>query len=134
MSEGSLNGKVISEIGVSMAVERLLRAGFQVAVPIVDDGYDLLAFSGRRFWRIQVKATAISTCKRNRSRIRIGRGKRRTGRYTAADVDAFVVVNIATNVVMCVPIADAIGKSHLNWSSAHKYGDLCLLRSIPPLK
>ena len=69
-SNGRLDGRYISEIGVSVAVERLLRDGYQVALPIIDDGYDLLAFCGRRYWRIQVKATACDT--KNRYRIRIG--------------------------------------------------------------
>jgi hypothetical protein len=125
------HGKVISEIGVAMAVERLLRAGFLVAVPIVDDGYDLLAFDSRRYWRIQVKASA-STGKWSRTRIRISCGKKKNVRYCPKHVDAFIAVNITTHVVMCVPVSATNGRSRLNWSEADRWQDMGVLRTIKP--
>ena len=114
-----------------MAVERLLRAGFHVAVPIVDDGYDLLAFDNRRCWRIQVKAS--SSRGRNKSRIRIRRGSRRQAAYDPRHVDAFILVNIRTNAVLCIPVASASGRLYACWSSADKWSDIGVLRSIPCL-
>lgn len=132
-SEGARDGRYVCEIGMSMAVERLLRSGFQVALPIIDDGYDLLALEGRRCWRIQVKATARVSGK-NRSRVRIGRGGRKHLRYEASQVDAFVVANISTGVVLCVPFTKAAGRSWLSFSIGDQYADFSLLRRIKPHK
>lgn len=128
MCDGALSGNVIAEIGVAVAVERLLRAGFHVAVPIVDDGYDLLAFAGRRHWRIQVKASASRAS--NKRRIRIGRGSSKVARYSPRHVDAFIAVNIRTNVVMCVPVSETAGRVWLNWSESSRWSDMGVLRRI----
>lgn len=127
-SEGPLDGRVIGEIGVAMAVERLLRAGYLVAFPIVDDGYDLLAFDDRRCWRIQVKATASD--KQDHKRIRITKGSRRRERYEASSVDAFVLVNTRTNVVACIPVAATNGRRWFRWAHAPKWQDMGVLRRI----
>jgi hypothetical protein len=132
MSEGSPDERFISQIGVAMAVERLLRAGFYVAVPIVDDGYDLLACDARRCWRIQVKAS--SSRGRNKSRIRIGRGSAKSQRYDPRHVDAFVLCNIRTGVVLCVPVAATNGGRWMSWHAADKWSDMAVLRSIPRMK
>lgn len=127
-SDGTLDGKVVGEIGVAMAVERLLRNGYSVAIPIVDDGYDLLAFDGRRHWRIQVKATGSEG--KNRTRIRIGRGRNKCASYCPKHVDAFIVVNIRTHIAMCVPVAKAAGRSWLNFSAHHLWSDFGVLRKL----
>lgn len=121
------DGRFVAEIGVSMAVERLLRAGYHVARPVVDDGYDLVAFLGRRHWRIQVKATA--TRGRNRSRIRIRRGSKKATPYSPKHVDAFVLVHTGTGAVLCVPVAHAKG-SWFPFRSIDTYADFGILRSI----
>lgn len=122
------NGSVTCEIGLAMAVERLLRDGFAVAVPLVDDGYDLIAFAGRRYWRIQVKATASQGG--NAGRIRIARGKGKKLRYCPTQVDAFVCVNVRTRVLMCVPVASTGGRPWLNWSDAPRWADFGVLRRL----
>jgi len=131
MSNGMLAGKVIAEIGVAIAVERLLRAGFGVAVPIVDDGYDLLAFAGRRYWRIQVKASECRS-RRNGSRIRITRGGQRKchQRYCPESVDAFIAVNTRTHDVMCVPVAATNGRAWLTWREGSRWSDMGVLHRI----
>lgn len=111
-----------------MAVEQLLRAGFHVAVPIVDDGYDLLAFDNRLCWRIQVKASASRG--RNRSRIRIGRGIAKRNTYDPRHVDAFILVNIRTRAIMCIPVPETRGRTWACWSAVDKWGDVGVLRSI----
>lgn len=121
------DGRVIAEIGVAMAVERLLRAGFHVAIPIVDDGYDLLAFDARRYWRIQVKATAAQG-KWSRTRVRIISAD--YGRYNPKHVDAFIAVNTTKHIVMCVPVSATNGRRWLNWSEAPKWQDMAVLRRI----
>jgi hypothetical protein len=128
MSEGSPDERFVSQIGVAMAVERLLRAGFHVAVPIVDDGYDLLACDVRRCWRIQVKAS--SSRGRNRSRIRIGRGQSKREAYDPRHVDAFVLVNTRTSAVMCVPVSETHGRKWFSWLAADKWSDMGVLRRI----
>lgn len=122
-------GSATAEIGVAMAVERLLRAGFRVAVPIVDDGYDLLALDSRRMWRIQVKASA-SLGKWSRTRVRISCGKRRSKRYCPKQVDAFIAVNTTKHIVMCVPVSVTNGRRWINWSEADRWKDMGVLRRI----
>lgn len=122
------DGRVVCEIGIAMAVERLLREGFAVAIPLVDDGYDLLAFQERQYWRLQVKAT--STAGPNRSRIRLLRGAKKSQHYCPKHVDAFVLVNINTRAVACVPVAVTAGRSWFNWSDAHRFADFGVLRRI----
>jgi len=126
---GVLDGRFVGEIGIAVAVERLLRAGYYVALPIVDDGYDLIAFDDRRsYWRIQVKATGTNG--QNRNRIRIGRGKCKTKRYCSKHIDAFICVNARTGVVMCVPTTSVNGRGWLCWSEARKFADFDVLRRI----
>lgn len=122
------DGRVTCEIGIAMAVESLLRAGFAVAVPLVDDGYDLIAFSNRRYWRLQVKASAARG--KNGSRIRIVRGRRKVERYCSRHVDAFVCVNTRTRAVLCVPVASTDSRAWVNWSDAHRWGDFGVLHRI----
>lgn len=126
--EGALGGKVIGEIGVAMAVERLLRSGYAVAIPIVDDGYDLLAFDGRRYWRLQVKATASQG--RNGYRVRIGRGRNKRTAYCPTLVDAFVAVHTRDNIVMCVPVAVACRRAWISFRQHAKWSDFGVLRRI----
>lgn len=118
---------------MSMAVEQLLRSGFQVALPIIDEGYDILALDGRKCWRIQVKATA-RTAGKNCSRVRIMRGHNKQLRYEASQVDAFVIANITSGVLMCVPFSKAAGRSWINLSAGDKYADFSILRTVKPSK
>lgn len=124
----AIDGRVTCEIGIAMAVERLLRDGFAVAVPLVDDGYDLLAFDQRRCWRLQVKASASRGT--NRYRIAIGRGKNRTLRYSPRHVDAIVCVNVRTREMLCVPVSRVRGRSYLRWAECRKWGDFRVLHGI----
>lgn len=126
--DGALDGKVIGEIGVAMAVERLLRDGYAVAIPIVDDGYDLIAFDGRRYWRVQVKATAATGS--NGYRVRIGRGRNKRAAYCPKHVDAFIAVHIRKNIVMCVPVAVAVRGSWISFCQHEKWSDFGILRRI----
>ena len=127
MRKEASDGRFIAEIGIAIAVEHLLREGFHVAIPVIDDGYDLLAFSGRRCWRIQVKAT--SSTGRNGSRIRVRRGAKKAGRYSPRDVDAFVLIHTSHRTVLCVPVSHVTG-SWVTFSSLKNYSDIGLLRSI----
>lgn len=122
----------MSEIGVAMAVEQLLRAGFHVAVPIVDDGYDLLAFDNRRCWRIQVKAS--SSRGQNHYRVPLRRGGTKRSIYDPRHVDAFVLCNTRTKTVMCVPVAETHGRKWMAWRNADKWSDMGVLRRIRSLK
>jgi hypothetical protein len=127
MQHGRLEGNVVAEIGVAIAVEHLLRAGFLVAVPIVDDGYDLLAFSGRRCWRLQVKATSMESGRSPRVCVR--RGARKRIEYSARHVDAFIGVHVTRRLVVCVPVASCRGKSWI-YLRKHAHGDFSSLQRI----
>jgi len=122
------DGRVVGEIGVAMAVEHLLRAGFSVAVPLVDDGYDLLAFHERRYWRLQVKASASAGD--NHRRIRITRGKGKVLRYCHTHVDAFLCVNTRTRDIMCIPVESVADRTWVSWSDAPRWRDLGVLHRI----
>jgi hypothetical protein len=125
----SRDGRVICEIGIAVAVERLLRAGYDVAVPLVDYGYDLLAFSDRRHWRIQVKASSALSVG-NGNRIRLRRGKDGKGTYCPTEVDAFILVNVTSGAVACIPVAATKGRKWLGWRAAEKWSDISVLRKI----
>jgi hypothetical protein len=125
----SRDGRVICEIGIAVAVEKLLRAGYEVAVPLVDYGYDLLAFSNRRHWRIQVKASsALSVA--NHNRIRLRRGKGGKGTYCPTEVDAFILVNVRSGTVACIPVAATNGRKWIGWRAAEQWSDLSIIRTI----
>jgi hypothetical protein len=96
-------------------------------MPIIDDGYDLIAFSGRRAWRIQVKATSSDGA--NRSRISVRRGRKKQTRYTAKEVDAFILVHTGTRTVLCVPVSEARGP-YVCFSTAKRYSDFGILRTL----
>lgn len=123
-----ISPKATGQIGVARAVEQFLLAGFCVAVPMLDEGYDLLVGDGGRWWRVQVKTTSSSAGGRHRNRIDISRS--RACLYTTEIVDAIVAVHLRTGVSMCVPMAVAAGRRYLNWSSAKQWSDFGKLRSV----
>ena len=128
--DGSLCEKTIGEIGVAIAVQRLLLAGYSVAVPLVDHGYDLLAFEERgRSWRIQVKATAGT---RNRVNIRCGRKSLK--RYTPNDIDAIVAVHVLRGDALCVPVAGIAGRSNIGFATSAQFCDFSVLRRAKRLR
>lgn len=125
------DGQRVSQIGMAIAVERLLRGGFAVAVPLMDEGYDLLAFHGRKFWRIQVKATSCSG--KNRRRVALSCGYGRRGRYKDdGSVDAFIAVHVRTGAFVCMSIKEVAGRSWINFSAAATHGDVSALLKIKP--
>lgn len=113
-----------------MAVERLLRSGFNVAIPIIDEGYDILATIGRKCWRIQVKATADTGPCGYRVGIRCGGARR--ARYKPGAVDAFVAVHIGRGHAMLVPARDREGRAWIGFAERHRYGDFRKLKNIRP--
>tara|TARA_R100000808_G_scaffold15629_1_gene35975 strand:+ start:4047 stop:4481 length:435 start_codon:yes stop_codon:yes gene_type:complete len=69
---------------------RLLDHGFSVSWPVGDnDCYDLIADSGSRLTRIQVKSS--STKQKGTFHVVFGHGKKKVP-YTASDIDYFAVV------------------------------------------
>jgi hypothetical protein len=116
----------VAELGVSIAVEHLLRDGFMVAIPIVDDGCDLLAYDERRCWRLQVKATGAAGGEQYAIRIR--RGRRRRNEYGPSVVDAFIGVHIDRRQVVCIPVRDAAHTTYFAFSRAS--GGVSALRNI----
>jgi hypothetical protein len=122
-----LSSNATGQIGVARAVEQFLRAGFVVAVPLLDEGYDLLVGDAGRWWRVQVKTTSSDGGTR-RNRIDISRS--RFNRYTTQIVDAIVAVHLRTGAIMCVPMSVAAGRRYLNWSAAREWSDFGKLRSV----
>jgi hypothetical protein len=117
------------QIGVARAVEQFLQAGFCVATPMLDEGYDLLVGADGRWWRVQVKATSSVTGGVRRNRIDVSRTRGRS-LYTTDIVDAIVAVHLRTGLIMCVPMAVASGRRYLNWSMAAQWSDFGKLRSV----
>ena len=120
--------KYICEVGVLMASEILMRAGFNVAKPVIDEGYDLLAIDGRCHWRIQVKATAG---RQARNRIRIMKGARKQAYYHPDEIDAIMAINVKTGQVVCIPYSKTKGKRWLAFKANEHYDDPAILRGIP---
>jgi len=128
--DGSLCAKTIGEIGVAIAVQRLLLAGYSVAVPLVDHGYDLLAYVERgRSWRIQVKATGGP---RNRVHVRCGFRSRK--RYTPDDIDAVVAVHVLRGDALCVPVTGIAGRSTIGFGTSAQFTDFGILRRAKRLR
>lgn len=97
-----------------MAAEALLRSGFQVMVPLVDTGFDLLATKDGTNWRIQVKST--SSDGKNRSRVRIRRGAANNQTYTSEHCDAVVAVHTTKRLVVCMTLKQLNGRAWINFS------------------
>jgi hypothetical protein len=97
-----------------MAAEALLREGFQVSLPLVDTGYDLLAIKGASLWRIQVKAT--SSQGRNKSRVRARRGAGNKMTYTDDQCDAIVAVHTTRRAIACMTLQQLKGRSWINFA------------------
>lgn len=113
-----------------MAVERLLRAGFNVAMPIIDEGYDILATHGRKVWRLQVKATGCES--KHGRRVCIVRGKTHRELYDNTQVDAFIAVHTSRGYAMCVPFEDRRNRRWINFSERDRYSDFSLLHKVKP--
>lgn len=121
----------VSQIGHACAVEALLREGFNVATPVVDMGYDLLAIDPTgRCWRIQVKAATARAGTRSNRRIHLTRGWRRNKEYDASHIDAFLLVNLRTRDVLCLPVREAEGRRYIAWDRAASHGGVTALRRL----
>lgn len=131
MRHGALPSNVVAEIGIAMAVDRLLRSGFSVAIPIVDEGYDLLASEGRTTWRIQVKATGLR--EGGGRRVRAYRGHWHDTAYCPSLVDAFVALHVTDHLALCIPTRAVTGR-WIYFRKYRSYTDFGVLRSIKPHK
>lgn len=126
--QGRLSSKVVSAMGIAIATEKLLAAGFGVAVPVVDDGYDLLVYRGRRVWRVQVKATACSS----RFRVDARCGKDKLQRYCPTRVDALVGVHVIRRDCICVPMRWLTEKTMVAFSTFSDFHDFSALKAARP--
>lgn len=135
MDEGRLDGARVCEIGMAMAVEHLLRSGFAVAIPIVDEGYDLLVSLGRRHWRVQVKST--SSDGPNGYRVRLSRGSGRRSKYKHdGTVDAFIAVHVDRDAIVCMSSKEAAGRNWLSFTDDRRrtHGGVSHLRDVPEFR
>ena len=104
----------IGQVGVYMTVATLLRTGYQVAEPLLDTGHDLVAYEGRKFWRVQVKS---HRGKRKHDLVRLQRGKDKSGRYCMETADAIAVCDIESGLVRFAPIQAVTGRSAISINS-----------------
>lgn len=107
LSEGSRSyASAVGEAGTLLCQHHLIMHGFNVAVPVVPDGTDLLAYDRGRVWQIQVKTTEDCSAGKRfdlRDRPRLGRARpiRRSKRYQY--IDAFMFACLSTRSIWCVP-------------------------------
>lgn len=92
-----MNGATVSAIGVAMAQQKLIAAGFGVAVPLVQEPWDLLVYRRRRVWRVEVKSTS------SKRSVDCRRGHDKRLRYSPQHVDAVVGVHVVTGQMVWVP-------------------------------
>lgn len=104
------------QIGVQIAAAALLRHGWEVAVPLVDTGHDLIAYEGSEgHMRVQVKSHS-GTTKQKLVRLQRTQNNIRTG-YPEGMVDAVAVCNIAIGAVAFAPMRSLAGKTCVSFSS-----------------
>jgi len=108
-----VNQRVVGEIGRLLVAAEILGAGYSVAAPEIDIGYDLLAISPGGVWRIQVKSRATV---RSPGRFPL-HGKsicRRKGirSYTASEIDAFAFCCLETREFWFVPFSSVNPQSY----------------------
>lgn len=121
------NPATISAMGVALAQQRLLEAGFGVAVPVVREPWDLLVYRKRRVWRVEVKATATDM------RVDCRRGHDKRLHYCPQRVDAVCGVHVVKGMVVFVPTRWLNGRRSLYFSlfKDFSHSDM-LLRCKPP--
>lgn len=107
----------VGQIGVQLAAAELLREGWEVAVPLVDTGHDLVAYEGSdRHIRVQVKSSSGDT---KQKVFRVQRQGKGGGKRLYEDdvVDAVAVCNLSIGEVSFVPMKSLNGKSSIAFSS-----------------
>ena len=114
MPKHEIDHRAVGQIGLLMAAQELMKAGYQVSLPMVDVGYDLIAMKDGRTWRIQVKATA--RCGARSNRVRAKHGRTNSLSYTSEHCDAIVAVHVLKNLVACMTLGTLNGR---RWISFH---------------
>lgn len=85
-----IRNDVTGKIGELQVAAELLKNGFQVSLPLLDKGYDLISDSGTGVLsRVQVKTARPN--KYGTYDVNFSHGKSNKERYTAEQVDAFAV-------------------------------------------
>jgi hypothetical protein len=103
--EGSRSyASAVGEAGMLLCQHHLITRGFNVAVPVIPDGTDLLAYDRGRVWQIQVK-TAEDCATMQAFDLRGSRQRRsRLGpRLRYAYVDAYMFTCLRSRTIWCVP-------------------------------
>ncbi len=98
LSDGSRSRpSAVGEAGTLLCQYHLIMHGFNVAVPVVPDGTDLIAYDQGRAWQLQVKTAEDS----RRHQAFDLRGSRKANAYQY--VDAFLFCCLASQRVWCLP-------------------------------
>lgn len=114
MRKETIDDRAIGQIGLLMVAKELMMAGFHVALPMMDVGYDIVAMKGGRLWRIQVKATARMNGRSNRVRMKRGRCKRDS--YTKELCDALVAVHVRKGAIACLTVEQLKGRTWMSFA------------------
>ena len=104
------------QIGVVLVMADLIRNGFEVAVPIIDTGFDLIAYEGSQYWRVQVK----SHHKPKQNLVRTRRSATGEGQriYDKSVIDAFAFVCLESGDVLVASVNDLRGKTGITLTSS----------------
>ena len=108
--------KKLGELAESLFLSKAVGLGFAVAKPWGDsEPYDFILDSGRRLWRVQVKARFSALTDRGRYVIHAHGGSYRC--YTADEVDVLVAYVVPVNAWYVFPIAALRGIVQIHLSS-----------------
>lgn len=98
-----------------LVTAELMRHGFEVAVPVNDTGFDLLAYEGAQYWRVQVKATSTKNKLVRTRRAKTSDGGQRL--YDKTVIDAFAFICLDSGDVQVASVSDLKGKTGITLTS-----------------
>lgn len=118
---GLATAKEFGEAAEAAFLAKASALGFGVAKPWGDSArYDFILDSGRRFWRVQVKATAAC---RNSSRYAVRFSGSRNS-YTCDEIDFLVVYIVPEDAWYVLPVEQCAGQSELRFNPRHPRTDI----------
>ena len=102
------------KIRESLATALLLKAGYSVSLPIVDNRYDIIAEKYPKFMRIQVKNLKLQYAKDPKQPLSIDQyvirafssPRKEKTTYSKADTDFILGINIESNEFAIIPVEE----------------------------
>jgi len=95
--------------GELLAAEKLIENGWDIALPVDNSVFDLMAVKGDLKWRIQVKATLQKHSYENTTphyQFHIAKGKSFKHKYESGELDFFICVALDSHRFWIFPFAD----------------------------